>query len=241
MIKYSSTVLIGIITTLFATAQPVKQATVFFKAGVNFEEKGLFNEAVASYKKATVLNKKYDSAYLRQALLYTKISKADSAIIVLKNAAKQKPGFVDAFITMGNIYRDIKNEPDEAITNYLMALNIDSTNKVTFYSLAWCYNSKKYFREAIRYAIKALEIDNNYKPAYNELGHAYNQLKAYDECIAQFKKNLAVSVNELPLLYSAFSYLELNQKDAALKMYEALKKINPKMAEGLKKKIDAKQ
>jgi hypothetical protein len=33
----------------------------------------------------------------------------------------------------------------------------------------------------------------------------------------------------------------LNQKDAALKMYEALKKINPKMAEGLKKKIDAKQ
>ena len=57
----------------------------------------------------------------------------------------------------------------------------------------------------------------------------------------QFKKNLAISVNELPMLYSGYSYIELNQKENALKMYEELNKLNPRMATALKKKLDTMQ
>ncbi len=222
-------------------AQPVKQAAAFLNKGIKFEERGLFNDALAAYKRAVLLDKKYDSAYLKLGLLYTKINKADSAIIIYKNALKVLPGFAGANIAMGNIYRDIKRKPDEAIANYLQALKTDSTNKETYYSLAWCNNAKGYYREAVKYAIKALDIDNNYKAAYNELGHAYHKLNANDEAILQFKKNLSISINELPLLYSGYCYIEMKQKDEALKMYEALKKINARMAEGLKRKIDALQ
>ncbi|WP_462254044.1 tetratricopeptide repeat protein [Ferruginibacter sp.] len=239
MFKYFYTFSIGILITAFTMAQPPKQAIAFYKTGVRFQEKGMFYEAIAAYKKAISLNKKYDSAYLRTGAIYTKINKADSAIIILKNAVKVIPDFSKGYIELGNIYRDIKSNPDEAITNYLNALKTDSTNKVIFYSLAWCNNAKKYYREAIKYGIKALEIDNDYKAAYNELGHAYHQLNANEECIAQFKKNLAVSINDLPLLYTGFCYTELKQKDEALKIYEELKKINARMAEGLKRKIDA--
>ncbi len=238
MFKYFYIFSIGILITDFTMAQPPKQAIALYKKGVLLEEKGMFYEAIAAYKKAISLNKKYDSAYLRTGAIYTKINKADSAIIILKNALKLIPGFSQGYIALGNIYRDIKNNPDEAIVNYKSALKTDSTNKVIFYSLAWCNNAKKYFREAIKYGIKALEIDNDYKPAYNELGHAYHQLNANEECIAQFKKNLAVSVNDLPLLYTGYCYTELKQKDEALKIYEELKKINARMAEGLKRKID---
>lgn len=220
-------------------AQPAKQATVFFKNGLILMEKGMPIEALASFKKAITLNKKYDSAYLEIAIIYTRINKVDSAIIILKDAVKVNPDFANAYVALGNVYRDNKNNTDDAIVNYLNAYKLDSTNKATLYSLAWCNNAKTYYREAIKYGLKALEIDNNYKPAYSELGHAYHQLKANEECIAQFKKNLAISVNELPLLYSGYCYMELNQKDGALKMYEELKKINTKMADGLKKKIDA--
>jgi tetratricopeptide (TPR) repeat protein len=238
MFKYFYTFFMGILIAAFTMAQPPKQAVALYKTGVKFEEKGMFYEAIAAYKKAISLNKKYDSAYLRTGAVYTKINKPDSAVIILKTAVKVIPGFSKGYTELGNIYRDIKNNPDEAIINYTKALKTDSTNKVIYYSLAWCNNTKKYYREAIKYGIKALEIDNNYKAAYNELGHAYHQLNANEECIAQFKKNLAVSVNDLPLLYTGFCYTELKQKDEALKIYEELKKINPKMAEGLKRKID---
>jgi len=241
MLKRFFTFLFFIITVAMATAQPQKQAVQFYKAGKKLKDKGYYNEAITAFKKATAFNKKYDSAYVQMGIIYTKISKADSAIIILSNAVKVIPGFAGAYILMGNIYRDYKNNPDEAITNYLNALKTDSINKATYYSLAWCNNAKGNYREAINYGKKSLEIDNNYKPAYNELGHAYRKLNAYTECVEQFKKNLAISINELPLIYSAYSYLELNQKGEALKMYEELKKINEKAAEGVKKKIDEKQ
>jgi len=239
MVKYFCTVFIGILTTAIVSAQPPKQATVFFKAGISLRDKGMLNQAIASFNKAIKLNKKYDSAYLEIAQLYLKTNKPDSAVLTLNAAVKANPAFTKGYETLGIIYRDYKANPDSAILNYLNAFKLDSTNKVTLYSLAWCNNQKGNYREAIKYGIKALEVDNNYKPAYNELGHAYRQLKAYDECIEQFKKNLAISVNELPLLYSGYCYMELNQKENALKIYEELNKLNPKMAGALKKKLDA--
>lgn len=241
MLKYLFLFATVCFTGIYLQAQPVKKAEVLYKNGLKLKDQGKFNEAIAAFKKAITLNKLYDSAYLQLSLVYAGISKTDSAVITLKNALKAKPSFANGYVALGNVYRDYKNNTDEALINYLKALKLDSTNKLNYYNIAWSYNAKTNYREAIKYAVKALEIDNNYKPAYNELGHAYNQLKAYAECIEQLKKNLAVSVNELPLLYSAYCYMELNQKDNALKMYEELNKINPKMAENLKKKIDAKQ
>ena len=239
MLKYFYTVSLCILTTAFVVAQPAKQAAIFFKKGVQLEQKGLLPDAITAYKKAISLNKKYDSAYLALALVYAKNSKVDSAIITLKNALAVNPQFANGYVALGNIYRDNLNKPDDAIESYLTATKIDSSNKITFYSLAWCYNAKNYYREAITYGVKALEIDNNYRPAYNELGHAYHMLKAYQEGVDQFKKNLAISVNDLPMLYTGYCYMELNQKENALKTYEELNKINPKMAEALKKRLDA--
>jgi len=241
MLKYFFILSIGVLTAVCVMAQPVKKATAFFNSGLKLKENGMYKEAITSFKKAIALNKKYDSAYLEMGMLYVKISKTDSAVLVLKNAVKINPAFAKAYVALGDIYRDYIKNTDEAITNYLNALKTDSTSKETFYNLAWCYNTKEYYREAVKYAVKALEIDNNYKPAYNELGHAYRQLKAFEEAVAQFRKNLAISVNELPLLYSGYCYLELNQKENALKMYEELNKLNTKMAAVLKKRIDAAQ
>ncbi len=243
MIKYFFVFVICILSVSFVLAQPAKQnqAAVYFQKGIKFKEKGMLYEAIASFKKAITLNNKYDSAYIVIGGIYASINKADSAIITLKNAVRAIPSFAGAYLFMGNIYRDYKKDLDGAIVSYLGAFKIDSTNKLTLYGLAWCYNAKEKYAEAIKYGVKALEVDNNYKPAYNEVAHGYRRLKLYNECIEQFKKNLAVSVNEQPLVYSAYCYLELNQKEGALKMYEELKKINPVTAENLKKKIDEKQ
>ncbi len=241
MSKYFYTILLALFSIVMVAAQPPKQAVILFNNGIAFKDKGMFKEAVASFKKAINVNKKYDSAYVEIARAYTAMGRVDSAVLLLHKGINLVPAFAGAYVLLGNIYRDNIKNTDSAIINYLQALKIDSANKATYYSLAWCSNAKEYYREAIKYGIKALEIDNNYKPAYNELGHAYRQLKAYDECVEQFKKNLAISLNDLPMLYSGYSYMELHQKENAFRMYEELNKLNPKMAGALKKKLDTMQ
>jgi len=241
MLKYFLAIVISTVTIVGAMAQPNSKAVPFFKSAQQQAAKGIFNEAIIAYKKAIAIDKKYDSANLELSSLFLKISMNDSAIAVLKRAVLVKPNFTSAYILLGIIYRDYIRNSDEAIINFSNAFQLDSTNKLILYSLAWCNNDKGYYREAIKYALKALDVDNNYRPAYNELAHAYRSLKAYQECIDQFKKNVTISVNEQPLYYSGLCYLELNDKAGAEKMFEELKKINSKSADALRKKIDTKQ
>ena len=223
------------------SAQPGNKAAAFFKAGMDLKEKNRFPEALVAFKKAIALNKMYDSAYVEIGLLNQKSGSYDSAILNLNKALSISPKMTTALIALGNVYRDFKPNYDSAIICFKAALKTDSTNKVTFYSLAWCYNAKQDYEDAILFAIKALEIDNTYRPAYAEMGHAYRRAKKFTECIEQFKKNLAVSVVDLPIFYSGMCYTQLNDKEGALKQYEELKKINERLAASLKKEIDKMQ
>lgn len=240
MLKCFLVFVTGTLLTVGVVAQPNPKAVLLFKSAQQFAAKGMFNDAVIDYKKAIAADNKYDSASLQLSALFLKVSMNDSAVAVLKRAIKIKPGFIDAHIMLGAIYRDYIKNSDEAIVNFNNAYKIDSTNKLTLNGLTWCYNEKGYYREAIKYGIKALDVDNNYRPAYNELAHAYHKLNAYQEAIDQFQKNIAISVNELPLYFSGLCYLELKDKDGAEKMFEQLKKIHSKLADALRKKIDAK-
>jgi tetratricopeptide (TPR) repeat protein len=221
-----------------ATAQTGGKAADFYRAGLAFKEKNMFADAVVAFRKAIALNKMYDSAYVELASINLKSSSHDSAILNLNKALSISPNMTTALMALGNMYRDYKPNYDSAIICYKAAAKTDSTNKVAYYSIAWSYNAKQEYENAIPFAIKALEIDNTYRAAYGELGHAYRRSKKYAEAIEQFKKNLAVSIVDLPIFYSGMCYTQLNDKEAALKQYEELKKINEKMAGALKREID---
>lgn len=228
--------------TLFvfsAARAQLYNARGLYKKGLEFKNQNMFPEAMASFKKAIALDKKFDSAYVEAGSIYAKTANPDSAVWYFNKALSISPNMVTALIALGNFYRDAKPNYDSALTCYHTALKTDSLNKVTYYSVAWCYNAKGENDKAIPYAVKALQIDNEYKPAYGELGHAYRKTQKFAEAIEQFKKNLAVSVVDVALLYSGYCYTELNDKDGALQQYEALKKVNEKMATALKRKIDS--
>lgn len=232
--------IIGILLMAFSNtnAQRIQSANDFFKGGVSFAEKGYFTEALFSFKKAISINNKLDSAYIELANTYLKINNADSAILVLNKAIFIIPTFTNAYLTLGNIYRDHKPNYPEAIQNYSKAVELDSTNKLTYYSLAWCHNAIKDYVKAIPFALKALAIDIEYRIAYNELGHAYRFSGLFNEAIITFQKLLNIKVVDLPLLYMGLCYAEIKDKEGAVKAYDELLKVNPRMAASLKKKID---
>ena len=240
MLKQLLLALICLFTFFVANAQ-LKNAAFYYKSGIQFKNNNQFAEALGAFNKAVSLNKKFDSAYVEIGNIYNKGGSLDNSIINYKKALVINPKFTDALIGLGKIYRDARQNFDSAIIFYHAAAKLDSTNKETFYALAWTYNAKKEYEKAIPFAVKSLEIDNTYKPSYGELGHAYRNTKKYTEAIEQFKKNLAVSVVDVALLYSGYCYTELNDKAGALQQYEALKKINERMAGTLLKKIDTMQ
>lgn len=223
------------VTSAFAQLYNAKG---FYTAGLDLKNKNMFLEAMAAFKKAIMLDKKFDSAYVEMGSIYAKTTSPDSAVWYYNKAISINPLMTTAHIALGNYYRDLKPNYDSALICYYTALKTDSLNKTTYYSIAWCYNAKGENEKAIPFAVRALEIDNNYRPAYGELGHAYRRTGKFKEGIEQFKKNLAISVVDVAILYSGFCYTELNDKEGALQQYEELKKVNEKMAVSLKKKID---
>jgi tetratricopeptide (TPR) repeat protein len=240
MRSYFSVVLACLISVA-VQAQPVSKAVPFYKKGQQLQQQGMFLEAVSAFKKAITADRTHDSSHLALAALYLRISQNDSAVRALKNAVKQKPSFAAAHEMLGMTYRDYIKNSKEAMLHYSNAVKYDSLNKASWYALAWCSNDLKQYNDAIAYAVKALDIDNAYRPAYNELGHAYRRMEAYKEAIVTFKKRIDISVTDQPLYYSGLCYIELKDKEGALRMHEELLKIQSKSAEALKKRIDAMQ
>lgn len=227
---------------LFCTAKAQRsKAMLFYKAGMAFKQNSNYNEALNSFNKAILVDKKFDSAYVEMGNIYSGGGNTDLAVYNYNKALIINPKYTNALIGMGKIYRDAKKNYDSAIIFYNAAEQLDKNNKETYYALAWIYNATQQYEKAISFAVKSLQVDNTYKPSYGELGHAYRSLKQFAECIEQLKKNLAVSVVDIALLYSGYCYIELKNKEGAMQQYEGLMKINEKMAAALKKKIDAMQ
>ncbi len=220
-------------------AQPPKNAAAVYKQGVEFMSKEMYVDAMASFFKAVALYKNYDSAYVQMGMINVRYQSYDTAIKFYNKALDINPKNSQACMSLASTYRNYKNDESKALFYYLKAVAIDSTNKEALVGAAWCYNVKKEYDLAISYAVKALDVDNNYKPAYSEMGFAFNLSGKYAEAIIQFKKNIAISPNALPMYYCGLCYIQVKDKAGALSMYEALINLAPKMADALKKRIDA--
>jgi tetratricopeptide (TPR) repeat protein len=240
MLKRLLPLLLFVLFFSAADAQLIN-AKQHYKSGIQFRNNNQFPEALAAFTKATELDKSFDSAYAEIGNIYSKGGKMELAMTNYSKALALNPKYAEALFGMGKIYRDAQafKQYDTAIYYFNAAAKVDPNNKEVFYGLAWIYNARKEHELAIPYAIKSLEIDNTYRPAYGELGYAYRSTKKYTECIEQLKKNLAVSVVDIAYLYSGYAYIELKNKEGAMQQYEALIKVNERMANALKAKIDA--
>ncbi|MGB4845421.1 MAG: tetratricopeptide repeat protein [Ferruginibacter sp.] len=241
MLKRIFTLLLSIFIFGAANAQIKQKAITYYKSGLDFKNKNMIPQAMNAFSSAIGVDKKFDSAYVELGHIYLASGKPDEAYANYHQALTINPRMSEALFGTGKIYRDFKKLQDSAIFFFKKAAQIDTANKEIFYGIAWSYNAKEEYDSAVKYGIKALEADNDYKPAYGELAHAYRRLAKYAEAIEQFKKNLAISTVDLALLYSGYCYTELKDKEGATQQYEALNKINEKMASALKRVIDKMQ
>ena len=84
----------------------VKTASFYYKSGLQLTEQNKFPEAITAFNNAIKLNKKFDSAYVQAADLYSKSGNWDAAFFNYKKAISINPKFSNAFAGMGKFYRN---------------------------------------------------------------------------------------------------------------------------------------
>lgn len=102
------------------------------------------------------------------------------------------------------------------------------------------YAKKKDWDQAITAYQQAVRIDPKFAEAWNNLGYCYRKVKQYDKALDAYKQAIGLKPDfTYPHEYLARTYLAMGDKDAAMREYEILKRLDAKMADQLLKAIQA--
>lgn len=212
----------------------------FYKKGYSENELEKYSDAIESLSKSVELKSDNAASYDELGYAYYKIENADGAIKNYTKSIEIKPNSYVPYLGLGDVNRDLKKNIEEALKNYLLALEYNKESKKAQYSIGYCYNDKGNYNDAIPYLKKAISIDKNYVSAITELGYSYYALAEYSNALALFDNAIALNKKDgLSIYYSGLCYVGMKNKTEALKMYNELKIIGSSYADKLKTKIDS--
>ena len=213
----------------------------WYKKGFSENELGEYEDAVMSLNKSVALDDKYAAAYNELGFAYYKLSRADEAIEAYTASQKLEPNSSAACSGLGDVYRFLKKNPDEAFNYYKKGVEINPKSHNSNFGVGWCYNEKADYASAIPYLQKAIELNNKYAFSFTELGYSYYALKRYDEALIELDKSIKIAESGVPYYYCGLCYIAKNQKTKAQDIYKKLTDLNSPDAATLLAKINAMQ
>jgi protein O-GlcNAc transferase len=155
---------------------------------------------------------------------------------ILKKILKLQPDNFEACYYLGGILDDALR-PEEAITCYRRAMEINPEFPGTYYNIASLLQGKRQFDEALAYYQKALSLDPACADIYNSIGVILQSKGEFGEAVSYYQKALGLDPNFATAycnmgnvlvnqgkLQEAASYFRrsLQLKPDALKPYESL-------------------
>lgn len=161
---------IGILVLLaaflaFGNIYAQKSEEEVLNKGVNYIQKGMFDDAITEFNKAIEMNSHCDEAYLYRGEAYSKKGNYSQAITDYTKAIEINPHFVEAFYGRGALYYI------QAITDNIKAIK-------TNYNFAGTYINN--YDLAIADYTKVLEIDPSFSEVYEARAKAYFGKMEYD-------------------------------------------------------------
>ena len=110
----------------------------------------------------------------------------------------------------------------------------------TLFNQGQAYAKEKKWFLAIAAYTQAVRIEPKFAAAWNNLGHTYRKAQQYGMALDAYKQAISLSPdNPNPHEYMARTYLAMGNKDAAMREYEIVRRLDAKMAGELLKAIQA--
>ena len=133
--------------------------------GVAYSGKGMYDEAIAEFKKGIEINPNYAEAHSNLGIAYRNKGRFDEAIAELKKAIEINPNYAEAHSNLGIAYGG-KGMFDEAIAEYKKAIEINPNYAEAHNNLAVVYYCKGEYRLAIKHCDRAIELGYRVHPEF---------------------------------------------------------------------------
>ena len=153
-------------------------AEVYFNMGYIKSMKGLLEEALGYFRKATTINRHHARAYQQMGVIYQKLGQAESATLALEKA--------------GQIHMEQNQDKEaEEIFNTVLTLRPHTTN--VYNSLGIIYRRQGRLEESKTAYEKAMKVHPDDEHIYFNAARTYLDLN--DMSTAQHTLNMALEIN----------------------------------------------
>ncbi len=200
------------------------QTSYFFNAGVKYEEMGLYDLAIGSFKRA--LHYKGETFTIDPRDPYQRESLYNLGVIYYMRK-QEYSRTIHYFNKYLEIFRDSITEARKRdiykVINYILSLDDKTKNAEAkkYKSLGNEFYFRNDYKKAIEYYMKAIALDPGYVEVYNNLASTYLQLNDFKNAIKYWKITLMFDPNELDLyINTALALEELKEYDEAIYYYE---------------------
>jgi len=157
-------------------------------------------KSLVEYKKVLGLvkdDKKVESEICREiAQVYVEQGEYGKALEEADKAVSLDPGNLNAYMTLGNIYRHNK-EHEKSLVKYKKVLELAKGDKKVeseiYGEIAQVYVEQGEYDKALEEADKAARLDSGNLKAYMTLGSIYRHNKEYEKALVEYKKILELA------------------------------------------------
>ncbi|HET9746107.1 MAG TPA: tetratricopeptide repeat protein [Chitinophagaceae bacterium] len=224
-----------------AIARNAAYNEAYYQAGWCCNELEKFEEAVDYLKKYNPTSNEYKRDKCNElGFSYLKLKNSKDAIDQYRQTLSLFPDNGIALRGLGNVYYEIEEDHEQAISYFEKALKVDEENsRPLYYKLGWLYNDQERYDDAISILLKAIEYDREDSGYREELGFAYYMKEEYESAVTQLNKALSLYANSnLAYYYKGLCFVATNKKGEALSIYYKLKEMDSDGAEELLGKIN---
>ena len=207
---------------------PLKTKEEWLEEGNILDGLKRYEEAVAAFDHAILLNPNYAAAYYNKGNALRNLKRYEEALVTYDYATQLNPNYVSAHINKGATLNDLKRN-EEALAALEYAIQLNPKDAVAAYiNKGVALNDLKRNEEAI-YAYKnAILLDPNDARAYNNKGNALRDLNRDEEAIIAYNHVIRLDPNYSVAYNGKGNALNgLKRNEEAIVAYNHAIRLNP--------------
>lgn len=172
------------------------------------------------------INASNAEAYFLKGYIYKDLNDIDKAISNFQTAVEQNPLHYDAYMQLGLLFSNKKN--DLALNYFDNALRINENSREAIYGKAYHYQIKNNFNKAIENYKKILELHPKDSEIFFNIGFCYKEMDSLEKAF----QNLNIATNIKPS-YAGAHYIKgtiaesSGDNEIALKCYKTAQNMLP--------------
>jgi TonB family protein len=213
-----------------------------YELGAAYFHAGRYEDAVTQLTRATRINTRYADAYMKLGFAYMRLRLFPNALGAFSEAARLEPQRSEALHARG-VTRALLEQYEEAIIDLKESLKLEDPITSSYFLIGKCYVMLGRPDEAVEYYKQGLSTFDQTDARYG-LGEAYFALGRFADAVTELQR--ALELSEGPGAAATHyllgrSYLKLDDIEAALREYEALRKFSESLADLLLAEIKKQQ